>query len=790
MDTTPSGSGGGGEVWARVRDILDRVVQLPEAERTAYLNQTCGGDAGLRSEVESLLSAVERSAILKSAIAPGQEISHYRIESKIGEGGMGSVYKAIDLHLGRPVALKVISGAFISQDDKRRFAREAKAASALTHPNIVTIHEYDSASQIDFIVMEYVEGKSLHQIIRDGATAIPAMLDYARQVASALVKAHAAGIVHRDLKPANIMVTPEGVAKILDFGLAKHSHLGEGPEAETATMSITRAGLVTGTPAYMSPEQALGEPADQATDIFAFGVILYEMLSGKRPFQGKDTQTTLRQIVHKEPPPLSAPVEPEIGALIHRCLRKTKEERLPSMGEALDVLTNATGVRTAGRTVDWDRWKRPAAIAAGALVLAMAGWFGLAKLRDRPTAPRASTANPAVMDSLTGSASELTSHGRDLLRRYDKSGYLDRAVRVLNAAVEKDAKFAPAYAALAEADLRKNVSVTSSDGHWLNLARDAAKQAVAINPDLAAAHSILGAVLAETGAAAEAKAEIDRAMQLDPLSWEPYLPLAKLTAKTDPASAEQLYKKAVELGKTEWIPHSEYGRFLYRAARYQEAAAQWEEATRITSDNVFMLRNLGAAYHMMDSFERSASVLQKALEVEPSGAVFNNLATARFFQGHYMESVEAFEKAVNLEPNNYSYWGNLGDAYRWAPGQRNKSVKAYEHAIVLVRELIGRAPQDTELRGRLALYLAKSGDAEGALKELALVSAAPKLSPGDYFKMAICYEVLEKRDLALRALQDAVRGKYSMREIRNEPELASLRSDVRYHEMIAAAEKR
>jgi tetratricopeptide (TPR) repeat protein len=351
--------------------------------------------------------------------------------------------------------------------------------------------------------------------------------------------------------------------------------------------------------------------------------------------------------------------------------------------------------------------------------------------------------------------------------------------------VEKDAKFAQAYALLAEAYLRKGVSVTSSDSHWLNLARDSANQAVSINPDLAAGHTILGAVLVESGAPEEAKVEIERAMRLDPLSWEPYIPLAKLNAQADPARAEELYRKAVELGAGSWIPHSEYGRFLYRASRYHEAAAQWEEATRIAPDNVFMLRNLGAAYHMMDDFARSASVLQKALEVEPSAAVWNNLATARFFQGNYAESVAAFENAKNLEPNNYSYWGNLGDAYRWAPGQRNKSLKAYGQAISLVRDLIGRAPQDTELRGRLALYLAKSGETQEAQKELAVMAASPKLSAADHFKMTLTYEVLGKRDLALRDLQAAVRGNYSLREIRNEPELASLRSDVRYHDLMA-----
>jgi serine/threonine protein kinase/tetratricopeptide (TPR) repeat protein len=816
MEGQPTTGAGGAELWVRVRDILDQALRVPPSDRAAFLDQACGADAALRGEVESLLAAGDQSAFFDrpaladatitipgiasagAPILPGQRISHYQIVSKIGEGGMGAVYQAIDTNLGRTVALKVISRPFISADDKRRFAREAKAASALNHPNIVTIYEYNSENGIDFIAMEFVEGAALDKLLKQGGTPLPALLDCARQVAGALAKAHAAGIAHRDLKPANIMLTADGVAKVLDFGLAKHSHEHEGADGASLTTGLTQAGMVMGTPAYMSPEQAMGEPADYHSDIFSFGVILYEMVCGRRPFQGEDAPATLRQILYKEPAPVAEAVPAQVATLIGKCLRKAKEERLASMNEAVGVLSSpaspvaAASAPSVPETVmpvraatEPKRWKLIAAGAVALLVLGAGGVLVSPSVRQKILPARTSNAKPAATDSLNGTASELTVRARELLRRYDKTGYLDRAIRLLEAALEKDSKFAPAYAALAEAYLRKGYSVTSADNHWLKLARDSAGQAVAANPDLAAAHSILGDVLLETGETATAKMEIERAMQLDPLGWPSYVSLAKFYSKSDALRAEQLYRKATELGPGDWIPHSEYGRFLYRTARYQQAAAEWEQATRVAPDNVFMLRNLGAAYHMLDEFERAASTLQKALEIEPSGAVWNNLGTARFFQGNYAESVAAFEKAVALAPNTYLYWGNLGDAYRWAPGQRNKAGRAYGQAISLVRDLINRTPQDNEMRGRLALYLAKSGDAKAAVGELAQLAASQSVRPADHFNIARTYEVIGNRESALSALQEAIRGGYSLREIKNEPELASLRADVRYHNMIS-----
>jgi predicted Ser/Thr protein kinase len=375
--------------WARVRRILHHALELAPALRASYLDEACESDRGLRAEVESLLAASDRSAVLDRDVMPplpateiiegmtaGRKIGHYVLVDKIGEGGMGAVYHAIDTRLDRPVALKVVSGASGDWAQERRFAREAKAASALNHPNIVTIYEFDTQDGVGFIAMEYVQGTTLAKLVADPAVPLATLLGYARQAAGAIAKAHAAGIVHRDLKPANIMVTPDGVVKVLDFGLAKlHKPSSDTDATET---QVTMVGTSVGTPAYMSPEQAKGEPEDARSDIFTFGVILYEIACRRRPFQGRSAHAMMYQVVHEEPPPpasLNPAVTPELASLIARCLRKDRNARPQSMEE---VAAGLAGVSPAPPR----RMSRRALLALPVLGLVGGVWLLL-----RPPAP-------------------------------------------------------------------------------------------------------------------------------------------------------------------------------------------------------------------------------------------------------------------------------------------------------------------------------------------------------------------------------------------------------------------
>jgi serine/threonine protein kinase len=285
----------------------------------------------------------------------GQTISRYRIEEKLGEGGMGVVYRASDLRLGRTVVVKTLrpeSAANVSL--RRRMANEAQAASTLNHPAIATLFDFESDGDVVFLVYEYVKGKTLHDLRREHSFTLEELIGVFITIADALASAHRAGIVHRDLKPANVMITEDGRVKILDFGLAKLALFRE--DGLTIPTAVTVPGLLLGTVAYMSPEQLEGQAVDHRADIFAFGTMLYELAANHHPFEGKSPSSTIGNILKEEPPDLSrwlkeAPAELE--RLIRKCVRKNREERYQSLGEvAVDlkaILRDLGVTQTRGR---------------------------------------------------------------------------------------------------------------------------------------------------------------------------------------------------------------------------------------------------------------------------------------------------------------------------------------------------------------------------------------------------------------------------------------------------------
>jgi eukaryotic-like serine/threonine-protein kinase len=343
---------------------------------------------------------------------PDRTLSHYELLEEIGKGGMGVVYKARDTRLDRFVAIKLLPPEKMSDPDrKRRFVQEAKAASALNHPNIVTIHEIDALEGVDFMVMEYVEGTPLDRLIPAKGLPLNEALAYAAQIADALSAAHAAGIVHRDIKPGNIVITPAGRVKVLDFGLAKLVERAGSEEATVTAETATRAGVIVGTVAYASPEQIEAKPVDARSDVFSFGAVLYEMLTGRRPFQGESQLSTMAAILRDTPQPVAA-VRPglpaELSRILQRCLEKNREVRYRSGAELRDDLAAAqarlaippTGI---GAMLHQPRY----AIAAVVLVLAIAGAIGWFVWRTS----RARWARNEVLPAASRSIQQLHMHG-------------------------------------------------------------------------------------------------------------------------------------------------------------------------------------------------------------------------------------------------------------------------------------------------------------------------------------------------------------------------------------------
>src|ERR1019366_1192677 len=408
------------ERWKQVDGVLQSVLDHPPEERDAFLRHACAGDEALEREVRSLLTSEEQAGgflqnpaieVAAGALARrsldrsidaqesadvmvGRPISHYRIVEKLGGGGMGIVWKARDTRLDRFVALKFLPAAKMSDPErKRRFVLEARAASALNHPNIITIYDIGQAGPeghpADFIAMEFVAGKALDQLIDRKGLRLSETLHYATQVADALAAAHAAGIVHRDLKPGNVMVNESGCVKVLDFGLAKLTEQGGTGAFRGAEVSVapkTDEGMIVGTVSYMSPEQAEGKKVDARTDIFSFGAVLYEMITGRRAFVGDSIVSILSSILRDQPKPaaeIAHGIPRELDRIVTRCLQKDPNRRYQHAGDLKIDLQRVKEELAAGGSVVLEavtarqsvgRWFWVAAAVACVAVAFAVGW--------------------------------------------------------------------------------------------------------------------------------------------------------------------------------------------------------------------------------------------------------------------------------------------------------------------------------------------------------------------------------------------------------------------------------
>ena len=420
--------------FAEIERVCQGALDRDPAERAAFLDEACGGDANLRAEVETLLAgapgatSLPEMAVLprESALTRGQRLGPYEITGRAGAGGMGEVYEARDTRLGRTVAIKVLPAGLAADPERRaRFTRESKAVAGLNHPHICALYDVGREvptgagpadrsdanlppQPIDFLVMEFIEGTRLAP-----PYPLDQALEYAIQIADALRASHEKEILHRDLKPSNVMVTPGGQVKVLDFGLAKQlSSRGTANEAQTETLlpgesSLTQQGVTMGTIAYMSPEQVEGKPLDGRSDIFSFGALLYEVFTGRRAFQGDSAAATLSAILRDTPVPASTvrpDVPKQLEAIVNRCLQKDRGLRFASAGDLHQALLGVQAERL-GRYAGLRALLRPRAAVPLALILiaaiAAAGWFAYRASRARwarnvllPEITRLSSAGP------------------------------------------------------------------------------------------------------------------------------------------------------------------------------------------------------------------------------------------------------------------------------------------------------------------------------------------------------------------------------------------------------------
>lgn len=354
--------------WQQIEKLFHSALEYEPDRRTSFLAEACQGDDELQREVESLLAhetdaeslmempvlemaAKAMAGISTAGVMIGSTFDRYQILDLLGKGGMGEVYRANDNKLQREVAIKILPADFSSDQDRiRRFEREALAVSALNHPNIITIYEIGNIDSTHFIVTELIDGLTLRRRMESGRMSVPEVLKIAAQISGALAAAHDAGIVHRDIKPENVMVRSDGLVKVLDFGLAKLKSerlAGDGDAGSQVDADLTGRGIVIGTVGYMSPEQVRGQAIDHRSDIFLFGVLLYEMLAGQRPFQGESAAEIMAGIANQAPAPLSG-INPEISAqlelIVERCLEKKPERRFQSASDLRFALEASSAI--------------------------------------------------------------------------------------------------------------------------------------------------------------------------------------------------------------------------------------------------------------------------------------------------------------------------------------------------------------------------------------------------------------------------------------------------------------
>ena len=611
--------------WTAVKRIHQSALDKDASERTAFVDESCGGDETLRREVHSLLAyAADAESFLErpaADIAPtppseshettlvGRSVSHYQVLSLLGAGGMGEVYLARDSRLDRTVALKILPGELATDPERmQRFAIEAKAASALNHPNVATIYDVGESDGIHFIVMEHVEGETI--AVRIGRPLTPSeVVDIAVQAADALDVAHAKGITHRDIKPANLMLTHRGHVKVLDFGVAKVNRSEEvSPNGDWTVEPVTAVGSVVGSGPYMSPEQIVGGVVDPRSDVFSLGVVIYQMATGQRPFPGSTRAELMHHILHAAPEPmmrLNPALPSELERVTLKCLDKRPDDRYQSARELLIDL--------------WPLKRQLDANAAGTMPDAVR--FEL--LRRAGSEPGPAALKPAVADdaSITDAlrpseASELVARGWAHLRSGSFFEISD-AVSAFQAATVIAPTFAAAYAGLALAKVaqatNRNVLVEA-----FGEAKTAALRALALDAEDADAQVALGQVMVTEWDWIAAERSFQRALAIDPNHAHAYLCYGDLMeALGDLERGFHLKLQGLECDSTSVLAHLLIAVSCWNQRRYDDVIVWANKALDRDPQHPFARECLGGAYWKMGDLERAGELLRVGANSSP-----------------------------------------------------------------------------------------------------------------------------------------------------------------------------
>lgn len=736
----------------------------------------------------------------------------YRIVRPIGKGGMGEVYLADDPRLGRRVAIKRLRqdhDCGRHRDQRRaRLRREARAMARLAHPSIVPLFDLLSQDGEDWLVMEYVEGPCLADLLRDSKPSLEEALGWGRQIADGLAAAHEKGLIHRDLKTENVLIAG-GRARILDFGLVcELPEDREGQEAAGSSPTLSQTGDVLGTLRTMAPEQVLGHEVGPRADLFSLGVLLYEMAAGRPPFAAPSRLGALHNLLERPARALPAEVPGTLAGLIEDLLQKAPELR---PANARDVVRRLEAIRSElqpdGTKGDVDseiterssgttaamlvrrsgqvrRWTRPVAVigfAAAALLLGVLGRISWQGERTPGRGSQGSLPVPSLTTALdVEEVARLEARAWAELERFDLPKQIDQAMELFQHAVEASPSSASAHAGLARANWRQFRA--TRDRMWLEQALAVARHAVQLDGEHLAAQVSLGLALVEAGEEEEVRATLGAVLERAPGHAAAHRGLGSLALDAGELDgAREHFLRALESRPVDRELLDYLTTVHFRQGDLEAAANAAQRSIELAPEGVRGLRNLAAILIARNDLEEASRVLDRALAIRPTATLYINQGTVFFFQGLYSQAATAWEKALEdaFGANLYLTWANLGDAYRQIPHRRAEAPELFRQAIRLLERELEEKPTSDVLRSRMALYLAKAGQADEARSQIEALSPIEDLR--SMFIVTLALEVLGLRDEALELLRRVLADGFEVAEIEREPELESLRTDRRYH---------
>jgi serine/threonine-protein kinase len=852
------------ERWRQVKETFQAAIELPVAERAAYLKEVCAGDPSLLAEVESLVAAHEQpgnfldepalNLAADSVAEPGDSLigdslGRYRILELLGRGGMGAVYKAKDTMLGREVAIKVLHPNFsIDQDLLHRFEQEARAASALNHPNIITIHEFGQEGGVHFIVSELIEGETLRRRVEKGRMNADAVLDVSIQIASALNAAHGAGIVHRDIKPENVMARPDGLVKVLDFGLAK---LADRPatvafdtNAPTSPDFKTEPGTILGTMAYMSPEQARGLAVDARSDIFSLGVAMYEMAAGRSPFARETVADVIVSILEKNPPPLAelAPEAPlALEAIIGKSLRKDREERYQTAGELLGDLKSvksggAVALPIAKKEVldgPLKRHWRAAAMAMAVLMAIVIGavYFGRSDRAIESIAvlpfvnadgnPETEYLADSIAENLTNSLSRLSNlvvRPRSSVFRYKQR---DIAPQVAGRELKVEAVL---IGELAQRGDGFTISLQLIDAHG-NRQLWGEKYNGRSN-DLLFTETRIAREVTENLRLRLSPAERQRLAKLhteNPEAYDLYLQGRRFwnqRTRDGYREAIALFTKATELDPAFALAHAGLADCYVLGGGYPLSVHEAMSKARASALRALKLdETLAEAHASLAQVQlfydwnlaEAESSFKRAIDLQPDYETAHHwYAIMLAVAGRFPEAIDRIKRAQSLAPISHIITKDAGLIYYYA-GQYDQALAECRKALDLSpnfypahaslgdiylqlgkrEEALAELRKANQLDGRLLTKAALgygyavAGQKEEALAVLNDLRKESSSRPVPAFYLALLHTGLGQKDAAFKWLKQAAQERaYRMIYLKVDPAFASLRSDPRFAELL------